>query len=85
MSSKSDWARILIKRPRQFEVTPAGPTNGFTVKVAGNDPPGLSTARIDWSTLWAADSSPLPFGSVDTNASASPFRFFRVLPGPPLP
>jgi hypothetical protein len=61
----------------------------FALPVSGEDRPDYAvpaaTNRIDWSTGRAVDSSPLPFGWVDTKTGASPFRFCRVRVGPSRP
>ncbi len=61
----------------------------FTLQVNGQVGPDYavqtSTNLTDWSTLWITNSPTMPFDWMDTNVSNSPFRFYRVLVGPPLP
>ena len=68
---------------------PAWNNGSFTLQVSGQAGPDyavqVSTNLTDWSTVWTTNSPPTPFGWADTNASAAPFRFYRVLVGPPLP
>ncbi len=65
-------------------------SNGqFSLVVTGQLGPDYAlqatTNLIDWSTLWMTNSQPTPFSWMDTNASAYPVRFYRLVVGPPLP
>jgi pectate lyase len=44
-----------------------------------------STNLTGWQTIFTTNSPPTPFDWIDTNTAAFPVRFYRVVPGPPLP
>jgi hypothetical protein len=44
-----------------------------------------STNLAGWQTVFTTNSPPAPFDWIDTNTTAFPVRFYRVVLGPPLP
>jgi pectate lyase len=44
-----------------------------------------STNLAGWQTVFTTNSPPTPFDWIDTNTTAYPVRFYRVVLGPPLP
>ena len=71
-------------------VTPStGPGGQLHLTVAGQAGPDYavqaSTNLAGWQTVFTTNSPPTPFDWIDTNTTAFPVRFYRVVQGPPLP
>jgi beta-galactosidase len=71
-----------------FLSLPAWSNGQFSLMVTGQPGPDYAlqatTNLMDWSTLWITNSPPMPLDWIDTNTSAFPSRFYRLLVGPPL-
>jgi beta-galactosidase len=68
--------------------TPVWSNGQFSLSVTGQVGPDYAvqatTNLFDWSTLWVTNSPSMPFMFLDTNASAFPARFYRLMEGPPF-
>jgi beta-galactosidase len=86
-ATQSFLVRVNPLTPPSF-TAPAWNNGQFSFMVAGQLGPDYAvqatTNFVDWSTLWITNSPPVPFGWIDTNASAFLFRFYRLLVGPPF-
>jgi hypothetical protein len=89
LSATQSFQIVVNPLTLPFLSSPAWSNGQFSLVVAGQPGPDYAvqatTNLIDWSTLWTTNSPPVPFGWIDTNTSAFPSRFYRLLVGPPLP
>ena len=80
---------VMVNPLRQpVLASPAWSNAQFSLLVTGQIGPDYAvqatTNLVNWSTLWTTNSPPMPFSWVDTNTSVFPFRFYRLLLGPPF-
>ena len=79
---------VLRPMPPALRCLPAD-AGAFRLDVAGDDGPDYtiqaSTNLTNWADLFTTNQPPLPFNWADTNAGRYPFRFYRVIIGPPAP
>jgi pectate lyase len=81
---------VTVNPLAQPNVTPSTGAGGqLRLTVTGQVGPDYavqaSTNMAGWQTIYTTNSPPTPFDWIDTNTTAFPARFYRVVIGPPMP
>ena len=87
--SASQSFDVTVNPLTQPSVTSSTVGGHLHLTVAGEAGPDYavqaSTNLTGWQTIFTTNSPPTPFDWIDTNTTAFPVRFYRVVVGPPLP
>ena len=87
--SASQSFDVTVNPLTQPSVTSSTVGGHLHLTVAGEAGPDYavqaSTNLAFWQIIFTTNSPPTPFDWIDTNTTAFPVRFYRVVVGPPLP